>query len=260
MSDLDMIEAELAEYGGLADRPRLVVLNKIDVPEGRELAEMVRADLEARGLPVFLVSAVSHEGLRELSFAMGRVVSEQRAATATPVAERIVIQPKAVDDSGYVVVREGEAFRVRGARPERWIRQTDFSNDEAVGYLADRLARLGVEEDLVRLGAKPGDEVRIGPEDNAVVFDWEPTVRGSGPGPRGQDQRIMAPEARQHGRTRAQLEEGEDPEAAWAPDPVDESPATHRRRAPMAAGGPKDDASAPAGDGSPARDAGEEGS
>jgi GTP-binding protein len=234
MSDLDMIEAELAEYGGLADRPRLVVLNKIDVPEGRELAEMVRADLEARGLPVFSVSAVSHEGLRELSFAMGRIVSERRAATATPVAERIVIQPRAVDDSGYEVVREGDAFRVRGARPERWIRQTDFSNDEAVGYLADRLARLGVEDDLVRLGAKPGDEVRIGPEDNAVVFDWEPTVRGSGPGPRGQDQRILAPEARQHGRTRAQLEEGEDPEAAWAPDPVDESPATHRRRATVA--------------------------
>lgn len=234
MSDLDMIEAELAEYGGLADRPRLVVLNKIDVPEGRELAEMVRADLEARGLPVFLVSAVSHEGLRELSFAMGRIVSDQRAATALPVAERIVIVPKAVDDAGYEVVREGAAFRVRGVRPERWIRQTDFSNDEAVGYLADRLARLGVEEDLVRLGAKPGDEVRIGPEENAVVFDWEPTVRGSGPGPRGQDQRILAPEARQHGRTRAQLQEGEDPEAQWAPDPVDESPATHRRRGPGA--------------------------
>jgi GTP-binding protein len=251
MSDLDMIEAELAEYGGLADRPRLVVLNKIDVPEGRELAEMVRADLEARGLPVFSVSAVSHEGLRELSFAMGRIVSERRAATATPVAERIVIQPRAVDDSGYEVVREGDAFRVRGARPERWIRQTDFSNDEAVGYLADRLARLGVEDDLVRLGAKPGDEVRIGPEDNAVVFDWEPTVRGSGPGPRGQDQRILAPEARQHGRTRAQLEEGEDPEAAWAPDPVDESPATHRRRAtvaPVAAGRRSDATSAAEGE------------
>lgn len=244
MSDLDLIEAELAEYGGLADRPRLVVLNKIDVPEGRDLAEMVRADLEARGLPVFLVSAVSHEGLRELSFAMGRIVSERRAATALPVAERIVIKPRAVDDSGYEVVREGAAFRVRGVRPERWIRQTDFSNDEAVGYLADRLARLGVEDDLVRLGAMPGDEVRIGPEDNAVVFDWEPTVRGSGPGPRGQDQRIMAPEARQHGRTRAQLEAGEDPEAEWAPDPVDESPATHRRRAPGAAHGEREATSA----------------
>ena len=264
MSDLDMIEAELAEYGGLADRPRLVVLNKIDVPEGRDLAEMVRSDLAARGLPVFLVSAVSHEGLRELSFAMGRIVAEQRAATATPVAERIVIQPKAVDDAGYEVVREGDAFRVRGGRPERWIRQTDFSNDEAVGYLADRLARLGVEEDLVKLGAKPGDEVRIGPEDNAVVFDWEPTVRGSGPGPRGQDQRILAPEARQHGRTRAQLEEGEDPEATWAPDPVDESPATHRRRASVAVHGQptgSDAAAVPEADGAgPAAGAGEAGS
>jgi GTP-binding protein len=256
---MDMIESELAQYGGLADRPRLVVLNKIDVPEARELADMVRSDLEARGLPVFPVSAVSHEGLRELSFAMGRIVAERRAATAAPVAERIVIQPKAVDDSGYEVVREGEAFRVRGVRPERWIRQTDFSNDEAVGYLADRLARLGVEEDLVRLGARPGDEVRIGPEDNAVVFDWEPTVR-SGPGPRGQDPRILAPVARQHGRTRAQLEEGEDPEAGWAPDPVDESPAVHRRHASTPAGDAAGSAPEPTADGSAHSGAGQAGS
>ena len=53
ITDLDVLEAELAAHGGLADRPRLVVLNKIDVPEARELAELVRADLEARGLPVF---------------------------------------------------------------------------------------------------------------------------------------------------------------------------------------------------------------
>ena len=50
LSDLDVMEAELQRYGGLDDRPRLVALNKIDVPEARELAEMVRPDLEARGL------------------------------------------------------------------------------------------------------------------------------------------------------------------------------------------------------------------
>ena len=231
LSDLDIIEAELAEYGGLADRPRLVVLNKIDVPEGRDLAELVRPDIEARGLPVFLASAVSHEGLRELSFAMARIVAEQRAAIPEVTVQRIVIRPTAVDESGFEVVREGQAFRVRGERPERWIRQTDFSNDEAVGYLGDRLARLGVEDELVRLGATPGDEVRIGPQDNSVVFDWEPTVRATGPGPRGQDLRIDAPTARVHGRTRAQLEEGEEPEAGWAPDPVDEAPRVHRRAA-----------------------------
>jgi GTP-binding protein len=233
VSDLEAIEAELAHYGGLADRPRLVALNKADVPEGRELAELVRPELEARGLDVFIVSAVSHAGLRELAFAMGRIVADQRAAAAAPVPQRIVIRPRAVDEAGFEVVREGEAFRVRGERPELWIRQTDFSNDEAVGYLADRLARLGVEEELVKLGAQPGDEVRIGPQDNSVVFDFEPTVRAAGPGPRGQDLRIAAPQARQHGRTREQLAPGEDPEADWTEDPVDEAPATPRRHGPV---------------------------
>ncbi len=240
LSDLDVIEAELAAYGGLAGRPRLVALNKVDVPEARELAELVRADLVARGLPAFEVSAVSHDGLRELVFAMARFVIERRAATGQPEAQRVVIQPRSVDDVGFEVLREGAAFRVRGIRPERWIRQTDFSNDEAVGYLADRLARLGVEDELVRLGANPGDEVRIGPIDNAVVFDWEPTARVAGPGPRGQDQRIGGAGSREHGRSRGQLLPGEEPEAAWAPDPVDEAPGTPRRHAPVAPREPVD--------------------
>ena len=57
---------------------------------------------------------------------------------------------------------EGEAaYRVVGERPTRWVRQTDFSNDEAVGYLADRLQRLGVEDALYKAGAVAGDTVLI---------------------------------------------------------------------------------------------------
>src|SRR3954453_12266732 len=70
VADIDAIEAELSAYGGLADRPRLVVLNKVDVPDGRDLAEIVRPDIEARGYRIFEVSAVSREGLRELTYAM----------------------------------------------------------------------------------------------------------------------------------------------------------------------------------------------
>ena len=67
-------------------------------------------------------------------------------------------------------------FQVRGTKPERWVRQTDFRNDEAVGYLADRLARLGVEEQLFAAGAGAGAEVVIGGDDDGVIFDWEPTL------------------------------------------------------------------------------------
>ena len=63
LTDLDVIEAELEQYQtSLSDRPRMVVLNKVDVPEGRDLADIVTPDLEARGYQVFAVSAVSHAG------------------------------------------------------------------------------------------------------------------------------------------------------------------------------------------------------
>ncbi|MBI0375075.1 GTPase ObgE [Streptomyces sp. NEAU-174] len=195
LTDLDVIEAELAQYGGLDDRPRVVVLNKVDIPDGKDLADIIRPDLEARGYQVFEVSAVAHLGLKELSFALAKIVAEAREAKPKEEATRIVIRPKAVDDAGFRVVAEEGFYRVLGEKPERWVRQTDFANDEAVGYLADRLARLGVEEELMKAGAHSGDEVVIGPEDDAVVFDWEPSLATGAEmlGRRGEDHRFDAP-------------------------------------------------------------------
>ena len=205
MSDLDAIERELSLYvsdddlGGrpLAERTRIVVLNKADVPEARELAEFVKPDLEARGLEVYIVSAVARTGLRELTFALARHVAAARAALPEIVRTRVVLRPKGIDNSTFEVRREetpdGPAYRVVGEKPTRWVRQTDFTNDEAVGYLADRLTKLGVEEALFKAGAVSGDTVLIGPDEDAVVFDWEPTMSPGAEllaGPRGTDLRL----------------------------------------------------------------------
>ena len=182
VSDIEALEAELAAYtptlqgdttlGDLASRPRAVVLNKIDVPDARELADFVREEVARKfGWPVFEVSTVSREGLRPLTFALWDMVSAYRESQPAVVPRRPVIRPIPVNESGFTVESDGDGgFVVRGARPERWIAQTDFTNDEAVGYLGDRLARLGVEDELLRLGAKPGCAVTIGD----VTFDWEP--------------------------------------------------------------------------------------
>jgi GTP-binding protein len=196
LADIDAIEAELAAYGGLEDRPRLVALNKIDVPDGRDLAEMVRPDLQARGLAVYEVSAATREGLRELMFAMAQAVEEHRKSAPPLERTRIVLRPTAVNDSGFTIEQDDEGvYVVRGTKPERWVRQTMFDNDEAVGYLADRLARLGVEDALAKAGAEPGSPVRIGLRE----FDWHPTVPVGDnfvPGPRGTDRRLDVDEVR----------------------------------------------------------------
>jgi GTP-binding protein len=80
-------------------------------------------------------------------------------------------------DSGFTVQKNGDgSFSVRGQKVVRWVRQTNFKNAEAIGYLADRLAQLGVEKELFKKGAVAGSEVRIGSGDNEVVFEWEPTI------------------------------------------------------------------------------------
>ena len=200
VTDLDVLEAELAAYedvtgADLARRPRLVALNKIDVPAARELAEMVKETLTARGLQVYEVSAATREGLRELGFAMAGLVASARAAAPAPPPTRRVIRPAPAAVPDFEIIRTPEgAYLIRGEKPRRWLLQTDFSNDEAVGFLADRLARLGVEEALGEAGAEPGDEILIGDLDDAVVFDWDPTVPagtgGAGRGPRGSDRRL----------------------------------------------------------------------
>lgn len=174
--DLDVIESELVAFDpDLAERPRLVALNKVDVPDGREMADMVTAQLREAGFDVYPISAVTHEGLKELTYAMLRLVQADRAARPAPEA-RVVIRPAVVTSDDFEVRKQGDAFRVRGRRPERWVRQTDFGNEEAVRYLADRLRKLGVEDRLAALGAVEGSTVIIGPEDSAVVFDWMPSV------------------------------------------------------------------------------------
>jgi GTP-binding protein len=204
ITDLDKILHELNAYQvpdgelPLTQRPQLIALNKADVPEARELAEFVKPELEARGYRVFIVSAATREGLRELNFALAQLVEQERKTRAAiaPVLPRITLMQSRRDESKFTVTKEmsheGEFFRIVGVKPERWVAQTQFGNDEAVGYLGDRLFKIGVEEALFKAGASAGSTVVIGPG-QGVLFDWEPSIASAGEligGRRGEDIRI----------------------------------------------------------------------
>lgn len=201
VSDIEALVHELDEYGDLAQRATIVALTKIDVPEARELAEFVSADLRARGFEVYPVSAVTHEGLDRLKFGLGSAVAKHRLENPIDEAPRVIVTPKAIGRVEFVVRPDPDSeggFIVEGTKPVRWIRQTDFSNDEAVGFLADRLAKLGVESALSKQGALPGCHVTIGD----VSFGWEPTAESVAGemgvvafGHRGTDPRVEAAES-----------------------------------------------------------------
>jgi GTP-binding protein len=220
LRDLDIILNELKQYEvpagevPLVERPQLIALNKVDLPDGRDMAEFVKADLEARGYRVFLVSAASHEGLRELSFALAELVNEARKEReAIPAKPRITLMQQKRAEGSFKVTKEFDGmehyFRIVGVKPERWVAQTNFGNEEAVGYLGDRLAKIGIEDALFKAGAEAGSTVVIG-EGDGVIFDWEPTISSNAEliaGPRGSDQRLDTNDRRTNVERRKEYKE-----------------------------------------------------
>jgi GTP-binding protein len=203
VSDLDKVLKELEAYQvpvgqqPLNSRPALIALNKVDIPDAKELAAFIRPELESRGYEVFEVSAASHAGLKELKYAMAKLVESSRLEKVSiPSKPRITLMQARKEDSKFTITREEsglqEFFRILGTKPERWVAQTEFGNEEAVGYLADRLAKLGIEAALYKAGAVSGSTVVIGPGDG-IIFDWEPTISSTAEllvSPRGTDPRF----------------------------------------------------------------------
>ncbi len=192
VEDYDIINHELAAHAAeLAERPRIIVANKVDaVPAGDErlvrLAERVRQDsIAAAGgdefaeSPIapklFCVSALTGEGVDSLKAAISSEVLKLRAEAAaadaaTETYDQVWQHKREERDRAFSVTPEGAgAWRVAGRQVERMVVQTDWENEEAVTFLQHRMRRLGVDDALAEAGARSGDEVRI----CEVAFEYE---------------------------------------------------------------------------------------
>lgn len=208
LSTYRSLVGELESYAGrlpenakpFSDRPRILVLSKADL-YGKEELEEFRREFESE-LSIG-VSASTHEGIRELKFDLLNLVEKSRKEELKTAPEAPVLNPlKKKDSKDFSVKIESDSqgqiwYEADGNIIRTFIEQTDFSNDEAVGYLSDRLAALGVEDLLVKAGIKPGEEVRLGKPDEAVIFNWNPSLlagrghMGASPSSvRGSDERL----------------------------------------------------------------------
>jgi GTP-binding protein len=164
----DQINQELRLFNpALADRPQIVVLNKMDLPDVRDHWPQVEAAMQARKLPAYAISAVTGEGVRELMREVGRRLSSlprpEPEADEVPVF-RLDERPE------FIVEREGDAWRVRGERVERLVDQTMWEYHDAVQRAQRLLETMGVFDALRQAGVQPGDIVRIG--DMELEWIW----------------------------------------------------------------------------------------
>src|SRR6266566_2914998 len=166
--DFQTINQELREYDEqLAQRPQIVVLNKMDLPEAQERWPALKAQVEKAGYPVFAISAVAHQGTDELmQFAVKQLEEIQqeeilRKATQEIVnAEGPVLRPQPED--AFSITREKGVYIVKGKRVERAVNMTKLESEEGMDRLQVTLSKMGVTKALEAAGVKVGDKVRFG--------------------------------------------------------------------------------------------------
>ena len=173
VDDLAVLEAELAGYKeALVRRRKLAAANKMDVNPDEAEVDALRLECGARGLELFEISAVTGQGIEALVHAMAAEV-ERAGEIGLMTGEQVVFDQVSEEDAMCVTRQEGR-FIVTGKRPERLVRMTDWSNDEARTYLAAKLKDAGVEDMLADAGAGAGDEVEIA----GMSFEYVPDSAG----------------------------------------------------------------------------------
>lgn len=165
--DMAQVNTELSLFdSALAQKPQLVVVNKIDLPQVKARLAEIEDSFAAVGTKTLFVSAATGEGILELIAATASLLQSIPVTQASGKIPRKVFhpQPRSVAPR---VRREGDTFVVTAPELERLIAGTDVSSHGVRRQLSRQLGRLGVTRALEKAGVKPGDKVRCG------NFEWE---------------------------------------------------------------------------------------
>jgi GTP-binding protein len=165
LDDYHAINHELAQYQPeLAQRPQLVVLNKLDLPDAQENRERLQRDLPVAEGDVFWLSAATREGIDDLIAEMARRLREMPAPLREPVEpdELPLTWPvPEVDPNIFTIEPDERGWRVRGRNIERLVKMTNFDQPEALDRLQRVLAASGISDSLAAAGVREGDSVVI---------------------------------------------------------------------------------------------------
>ena len=158
IDDLDQINSELDRYGNLSEKPQIIVCNKTDLPGADENLKRIRILAEGMDVPVFAVSAATHQGFDELLDETARKLESLPPVLHYHEEE---IPEEKEDLDAFEVSEEQGVYIVSGPGMDRLIESVNFEDQESLNWFHRTLRRLGVIDALKEAGAKEGSTVQI---------------------------------------------------------------------------------------------------
>lgn len=163
VEDFYKINEELEKYSAkLADKPQIVVANKMDLPASQEGYERLKKEVEAKGYDIYAISAATVSGIKELKYAIQDKLEE--IGDPEPL-EEVVDESKLYEfkrkDSEVIVRKDGEIYYVEGYPVEKLINSTNFEDYDSIRNFQEIIRKKGIVEELKALGIQEEDIVNI---------------------------------------------------------------------------------------------------
>ncbi len=161
--DYVVINNELEKFDKkLIKKPQIIVANKMDGVNAKENLEKFKKKLNDNSIKIFEVSALNNIGLQEVVDYLGDMLDNMPKTNLFDEEEfESHVLYKFKKEEPFTITREGEDWVISGKEVEKLFKMTRFNTDESIMRFAKRLRKMGIDDKLIELGAKEGDQVRI---------------------------------------------------------------------------------------------------
>ena len=164
LGDYEVINQEMNLFNPmLANRPQLIVLNKIDLPQAQEVWPRLQEKLAETGNPLFAISAVTEENVQQLLYKVKSILDELPAPVETETADALPTLSPEQDEHAFSVDHlEDDLWQVKGIAIERTAQMTNWDYYESGLRFQRILSAMGISDSLRQKGVQDGDRVQIG--------------------------------------------------------------------------------------------------
>ena len=161
IEDYKVIREELSKFSNkLIMKEEIIIANKMDIDGAKDNLKEFKSNIKDK--KIYEISAISNNGLDKVINELSILVknTKEQVLYEDDVQESHVLY-KFKYEKPYSIVRENNTYIIKGDIVEKMFRMTNFNTDEAIERFSKKLRKLGVDDELEKMGIKEGDVIRI---------------------------------------------------------------------------------------------------